>query len=116
MNTQHRAGLVVLGLLAVGDLTTPFAADGDPLPLWVALVSLGLGLASLACLPAAWRGRRTPTLGLVGTRLLSALLAAPAFFVDGVAPSVVALVAASVTLTVLGVVLVLAGTRRVVTA
>ena len=116
MNAQHKIGLVVLGLLSVGDLATPFVTDGDTPPMWVALISLALGLASLACLPAAWRGRRPALLGLFGTRLLSAVLAIPAFFVDDVPGDVVALVGVTVALTVVGVVLVLAGTRRAVPA
>ncbi len=115
-NTQRRVGLIVLGLLAAGDLVTPFAAGGDALPRWVALTGSALGVASLACVPAAWRGRRTPTLGLFGTRLVSALLAVPAFFLDDAPRGAVGLAAATVALTVLGVVLVLAGTRRAVTA
>jgi hypothetical protein len=116
MNAQHRIGLVLLGLLAVGDLATPFVTDGETPPMWVALISLALGLASLACLPAAWRGRRPALLGLFGTRLLSAVLAIPAFFVDDVPGDVAALVGVTVALTVVGVVLVLAGTRRAVPA
>jgi hypothetical protein len=116
MNAQHRFGLVLLGLLAVADLATPFATDGDHPPMWVAVISLALGLASLACLPAAWRGRRSAMLGLFGTRLLSAVLALPAFFVDDVPEEVVTIVGVTIALTVLGVVLALAGTRRAVTA
>jgi len=116
MNAQHKIGLVLLGLLAVGDLFTPFVTDGDTPPMWVALISLALGLASLAFLPAAWRGRRPALLGLFGTRLLSAMLALPAFFVDDVPSDVVAIVGVTVALTVAGVVLALAGNRRTVTA
>ncbi|HWM73323.1 MAG TPA: hypothetical protein VNQ53_06270 [Nocardioides sp.] len=116
MNPLFRAGLVLLAVLAVGDLATPFVTDGDTPPMWVALISLALGLATLACLPAAWRGRRPALLGLFGTRLLSAVLAVPAFFVDDVPGDVVALVGVTVALTVAGVVLVLAGTRRAVPA
>ena len=116
MDTLHRVGLVVLGLLAVGDLATPFLTDGEHPPMWAAVMALGLGLVSLACLPAAWRGRRPALLALFGTRLLSALLAVPAFFVDDAPAEVIALVGATSALTVAGVVAALAGTRRVVTA
>lgn len=116
MNAQHKAGLVLLGLLSLSDLSLPFVTDGDNPPMWVALISLGLGLISLACLPAAWRGQRQALFGLLGTRLLSALLALPVFFVDDVPDGAVVAVAATVALTVLGAVLALVGTRRVVTA
>lgn len=116
MNAQHRAGLVLLGLLAVVDLPTPFVTDGEHPPMWVAFVSVVLGVASLACLPAAWRGHRPALLSLFGTRMLSAALALPAFFVSDVPGGVVVFVAAFTAVTVLGVVLALAGPRRVVAA
>lgn len=116
MKAQHRAGLVLLALLALADLSMPFVTDGDHPPMWVAIISLVLGLASLACLPAAWRGRRPGLLGLLGTRLLSALLALPVFFVDDAPAGAVVGVAAAVALTVLGAVLAMVGTRRAVTA
>jgi hypothetical protein len=116
MNTQHKVGLFLLGVIALGDLATPFATDGEHPPMWVALTALALGLASLACLPGAWRGRRPAVAGLIGTRLLSAVLAVPAFFVEDMPGEVVGLVGVAVAITVLGVILVLAGTRRVVTA
>ena len=116
MNAHHKAGLVLLGLLSLSDLSLPFVTDGDHPPMWVAIVGLGLGLASLACLPAAWRGQRPPLFGLLGTRLASALLALPVFFVNDVPDGAVVAVAATVALTVLGAVLALVGTRQVVTA
>ena len=114
MSSLHKVGLAVLGLLALGDLAAPLLTDGEHPPLWVAFVSLGLGLASLACLPAAWRGRRGALLGLFATRLLSAVLAVPVFFVEDVPAGVVAVVGVVVGLTVAGVVLALAGSRRTV--
>ncbi len=115
MNAQHKAGLVLLALLSLSDLSLPFVTDGDHPPMWVAIISLGLGLVSLGCLPAAWRGNRQALSGLLGSRLLSALLALPVFFVDDAPDGAGVAVAATVALTVLGTVLALAGTRRVVT-
>lgn len=115
MNTSAKAGLVILGLLALVDLSAPFITDGEHPPLAVALISAALGLASLVCLPAAWKGSRTATLALAGTRVVSVLLAVPAFFVGGIPAGVFAIVGVTLALTVLGVVLALAGTRRVVT-
>jgi membrane-bound ClpP family serine protease len=116
MKAQHKAGLVLLALLAAADLSLPFVTDGDHPPMWVAIIALVLGLASFACLPAAWRGRRPGLLGLLATRLLSTLLALPVFFVDDAPDGAVLGVAATVALTVLGAVLSMAGTRGVVTA
>jgi hypothetical protein len=116
MNSQHRAGLALLGLLAVSDLSTPFVTeDGQP-PMWVAVLAAGLGLATLALLPGAWRGRPSAVFAVVGTRVVSALLALPAFFVDDVPGGVLAIVTVTVALTVVGAVLVLVGARRLVTA
>ncbi len=116
MNAQHKAGLVLLGLLSLSDLSLPFLTDGDHPPMWVAIIGLVFGLASLALLPAAWRGRRPALFGLLGTRLASALLALPVFFVNDAPDGAVVAVAAAVALTVLGVVLALVGTRQVVPA
>jgi hypothetical protein len=116
VNIHHKAGLVLLALLAVSDVSLPFVTDGDHPPMWVAIISCALGVASLACLPAAWRGARPALAGLLGTRLASALLALPVFFVDDVPEGAVVAVAATVALTVLGAVLTLVGTRRVVPA
>ncbi len=75
-----------------------------------------LGAVSLFFLRGAWRGDRPALVGLVATRLLSALLALPAFFIGDVPAGVVAVTAGTVALTVLGVVLALAGSRQAVTA
>lgn len=116
MNRPHQIGLVVLGLLAVADLSTPLLTDGEHPPMWVALISLGLGAASLAFLVPAWRGLPSALLGLFGTRLVSALLTLPAFFLADVPAGVLAVSGVAIALTVLGIVLALSGTRRVVTA
>jgi len=114
--TTQRYGLVVLGLLSVADLALPFVSDGEHPPMSVALISLGLGVVTLACLPRAWRANRSALAGVVASRLLSALLTLPAFFVGGVPAGVVAAAVGSVALTVLGVVIALAGARQAVTA
>ncbi len=55
-------------------------------------------------------------IGLVVTRLLSALLTLPVFFIGDVPAGVVAASAGTVAVTVLGIVLVLAGSRQPVSA
>jgi peptidoglycan/LPS O-acetylase OafA/YrhL len=82
-------------------------------PYSILLLGAVLGLATLAGAAAAWRTGRRGALRLVaGTRVLSAIAALPAFFVDEV-PAVLKLLAAvAVVLTVVCVVLVLAPARR----
>jgi hypothetical protein len=116
MNRLQRLGLVLLAVLAAGDLTAPLVTDGEHPPTWVAGLALALGVASLAALPGAWRGSSTALLVLFGTRLVSALLAVPAFFVDDTPVAGVAASGVAVALTVVGVVLGMAGGRRAVTA
>ena len=47
MSSTYRAGLVVLGVLSLGDLAAPLLTDGETPPLSIALIGAGLGLASL---------------------------------------------------------------------
>jgi peptidoglycan/LPS O-acetylase OafA/YrhL len=116
VTTRTRAGLVLAALLGVGDLValffpTPEGEMGPPYS--ILLLGAVLGLATLAGVAAAWRTGRRGALRLVaGTRVLSAIAALPAFFVDEV-PAVLKLLAAvAVVLTVVCVVLVLAPARR----
>ena len=115
VTTRTRVGLVLAALLAVGDVVsaffpTPDGVVGPPLP----IVVLGglLGIATLAAVVVAWRSGRRGALWIVaGTRVLSALAALPAFFVD-VPALVKLLVAVFVVLTIVSVALVLAPARR----
>jgi hypothetical protein len=115
VTTRTRVGLVLAALLAVGDVVsaffpTPDGVVGPPLP----IVVLGglLGIATLAAVVVAWRsGRRGALWTVAGTRVLSALAALPAFFVD-VPALVKLLVAVFVVLTIVSVALVLAPARR----
>jgi hypothetical protein len=117
MSRSYRTGLVLLAVLSVADLAGPLTTDGDHPPMWVALVGAALGLASLACVVAAWRGSGRVVLPLVALRLVSAVTAVPAFFVDDVPAGVVALVVVFVVATLAGVALVSGSRgRQVVTA
>jgi hypothetical protein len=115
VTTRTRVGLVIAALLALGDVVsaffpTPEGEIGPPLP----IVLLGglLGIATLAAVVVAWRAGRRGALRIVaGTRVLSAITALPAFFVD-IPASVKLLVAVVVVLTVVCVVLVLSPARR----
>ena len=117
MSLSLRAGLVLLGLLSVADVVGPLTTDGDHPPMWVALVGAALGLASLVCVVAAWRGSRRAVLPLVVLRLASALSAVPAFFVDDVPSGILALVVVFIAATLAGVALVSgSGSRSAVPA
>ena len=113
MSRSFRTGLVLLGILSVLDLAGPLTTDGDHPPMWVALVGAGIGLVSLAFVALAWRGARRAVLPLVVLRLVSALTAVPAFFVDDVPAGVVALVAVFVVATLAGIALVSGSRTRV---
>lgn len=112
MSTAYRAGLIVLALISLGDLLAPFSTDGQTPPMFIALIGFGLGLISLVLVALAWRGRRPAAIALVIIRLLSALTAVPAFLVPGVPAVPMILAGIAITVTLVGVVLVLAGLRR----
>jgi hypothetical protein len=115
LTTRTRAGLVLAALLGVADVVTAFFPTpegqvGPPLPI-VLLAGL-LGVVTLAAVAVAWRtGRRGALRLIAGTRVLSAVTALPAFFVD-VPPALKLIVAVGIVLTVVCVVLVLSPARR----
>jgi hypothetical protein len=106
MTRSVRTGLVLLGVVSVLDVLGVLLSDGDHPPMFIAVVGACLGLASLGCIAAAWRGRREALLPLVVLRLVSALTAIPAFFVDDVPTGIVVLAAAFVAVSLAGVALV----------
>ena len=115
VTSRTRAGLVLAALLGLADVVsaffpTPEGEVGPPLP----IVVLGglLGLATLAAVAAAWRtGQRGMLRIVAATRVLSAISALPAFFVD-IPAALKLVVAVAVVLTVVCVVLVLTPARR----
>ena len=112
MSTYSRAGLIVLGVISLGDLAAPLITDGEHPPMSIALIGSAMGLISLVLFVLSWRGRRAAALGLVVVRVLSALTAVPAFTTDGVPAGPLVLAGVFLAATVVGVVLVLAGLRR----
>ncbi len=116
MSRTFRAGLVLFGVLSVGDLVGPLLTDGEHPPMSVALIGSALGLVSLVLVVLAWRGARRAVVPLIALRLLSGLSAVPAFFAGDV--PAVAMVAAGVTiaLAVAGTALVLVPARELVGA
>jgi ABC-type thiamin/hydroxymethylpyrimidine transport system permease subunit len=113
MTRSHRTGLALLGVVSLLDVLGPLASDGEHPPMWVALIGLALGAASLACIVAAWRGERRALLPLVVLRLASMLTAVPAFFVDDVPSGIVAFAAGFILVSLVGVALVSGSRARV---
>jgi hypothetical protein len=114
MSRTFRVGLVVLGVLSALDLFTPLLTDGEHPPMAVALAGSVIGLVGLVLLVPAWRGSARAAVALIALRLLSAVTAVPAFFADGVPAVAVLAAAGGIAVTVVGVVLVLAGLRRAI--
>jgi hypothetical protein len=103
---MFRTGLVLAGLLAVSDL---FSFALGPQPLGVVIASTVLGVLTLIALVPAWRsGRRGAVVAVAITRIVSALLAVPAFFAGGVSGAVQATAAVIIVLAVVSTVLLFA--------
>ena len=116
MSRMNKAGLIVLGLLAVVDLLTPLMTDGEHPPMEIAVGAAAVGLISLVFVGLVWRGKRWALAPLITLRLASALLAVPAFFESGVPAPAVAAAGLGVAATVFGVVAILLPTRELVGA
>lgn len=112
MSRTFRAGLIVLGLLSLGDVATPLVTDGEHPPMEVALIGSALGLVSLVLVVFAWRGARRAVVPLIVLRVLSALSAVPAFFAGDVPAAAVIAAALVVALTALGTALLLVPARE----
>jgi hypothetical protein len=106
MTTSVRLGLVLFALLSLGDIATLPLTDGSHPPYLVAALGALLGAASLYFVVTAWRGSRSALRPLLALRVLSALIAVPAFFVADVQAAAVGAAAAIIALTVVCVLLV----------
>jgi hypothetical protein len=105
-STTATIGLVVAGLLGLSDVAGPALTDGQHPPMSIAIAGAVLGLITLAGVVMGWRGSRPGIVAVIVTRLLSALSAVPAFFVDGVPAGAKAAAAVGIVLTLLSVALV----------
>lgn len=112
MSRTFRAGLVVFGVLSVGDLVGPLLTDGEHPPMSVALIGSALGLVSLVLLVLAWRGVRRAVVPLIALRLLSGLSAVPAFFGGGVPAIAMFAAGLTIALAIAGTALVLVPARE----
>lgn len=101
LTTRNRVGIVLAVLLGIADVVslagvgaTPAPGEEGP-PDVVLIVGAVLGLVTIAAAVLAWvRHSRGGLRVAAVTRLLSMVLALPAFFVEGVPAPLVALVAA----------------------
>lgn len=100
-------------LLAVVDIVglAGLGADNGP-PVPIVLLDAVLGLITLAGARMVWRGRRSGVVTVIVARVISALTALPAFFVDDVPGWVPFFVGILVVLTIVGVGLLVASLRR----
>ncbi|TWF81833.1 hypothetical protein FHX44_117778 [Pseudonocardia hierapolitana] len=106
------AGLVLAGLLGLADLATPFVTDGEHPPVVIALLAAAIGLATLVAAVAAWRGSRGGAWVVIATRLVSAVIALPAFVVPDVPAPAVLAAGAGVVATLLAAGLIVTGLAR----
>jgi hypothetical protein len=105
-------GLVLAALFGLGDLATPLTTDGEHPPMVIALAGAVLGLLTLIGVVYAWRGRRGGVTTIIVTRLLSAVTAVPAFFVDDVPTGARVAAGAGVVLAIVCVAMVAPRLRR----
>jgi len=106
MQSSFRAGLVLFGLVSLGDVAGLALTDGKHPPYAIAAIGTALGVASLYFVATAWRGRQASVRPLIALRIISAVTALPAFLVSNVPAGAEAAAGAVVLLTALGVVLV----------
>jgi len=84
----NKTGLVLAGLLGLLDvinlfsINTPFPEGMTTPPDWLVILVAILGLVTLAAIVPPWRGNHRVVLVVVVTRILSAVSAVPAYFVN----------------------------------
>jgi len=112
-STPTTYGLAVCALLAVVDIVSLVglgADDGPPVP--VVVLSAVLGVITLVGARMAWRGGRSGVVTVIVSRVISALAALPAFFVDDVPDWVAPVSGIFVVLTIVGVGLLVVSLRH----
>jgi hypothetical protein len=109
--TGVTVGLILAGLLGLSDAIGPLTGLGEGPPFAVLLVDSVLGIVTVVGVVLGWLGKRSGIVAVIVTRILAALTAAPAFFVDGVPAPAVAIATLGIAVTVLAVALVAPGLR-----
>jgi hypothetical protein len=105
-------GLVLSALLGLTDVVSAPMTDGEHPP-WVIAIAGGIiGLITLVGVYFGWKGSRAGMATVIVTRLLSALTAVPALFVDDVPAGLRTLAAVGIVVTLVAVALVATGLRR----
>jgi hypothetical protein len=112
-STPTTYGLAICALIGVIDIISlaGLGSDDGP-PVIVTLSGAVFGVITLVGARMAWRGRRSGVVAVIVSRVLSALSALPAFFVDDVPDWVPPVVGIFVVLTVVGVGLLVVALRR----
>ncbi|MDP8900816.1 MAG: hypothetical protein M3N33_06645 [Actinomycetota bacterium] len=105
-------GLVLSAILAALDIfgLAGFGSDDGP-PAGVMIAGAVLGVITFAGVRMAWRDGRNGVPMIIGSRVLSALLGLPVFFIDDVPRSAPVVVGISIAVTAVAVGLIL-GARR----
>lgn len=116
-STANKVGYVLALLLAGADFVSvlvPPTSPGEPgPPMQVLLVGAAFGLLTLGGVWLGWARRsRAGARVVAASRVLSLLLALPAFFVDGIPTGIVVLVSVLTLTAIAAVVLVLLRPRR----
>ena len=110
--TAVTAGLVLAGLLGLGDAIGIVTGGGEGPPFPVVVAGAVFGVITVIGVVLGWRGSRTGIAAVIVTRLLSALTAVPAFFVDDVPAGAVGVAALGIGVTLLAVALLAPALRR----
>lgn len=113
LSTRNKVGLAIVGVLGLLDCTallTPTPEPGPPFGILV--LDTILGVITVVAVVIGWRAASRSALRVAaGSRILSAITALPAFFVD--VPTVLKLIVSLfIVVTVVAVVLMLAPARR----
>jgi len=114
LTTKQKAGLVIAALYSLTNIPSAFlpAPEGETgPPLAILVIGSVLGVIGLVAAILAWRGNQVALRVAAGAIIVNTLTGLPAFFVD-VPMAIKALVGFTVVLTVVTVVLMFSGKRR----
>jgi hypothetical protein len=106
-----RIGLVLAGLLSLGDLVNAYTQWSENAGDAFAYVSLAFGLITLVLIPFAWRGSSRAGWAVAILRVVSSLLGLPAFFIAGIPAPFVIAAAVGILLAIISAVLILVRPR-----